>query len=1073
MPSFRLNALSRATRLWVAGLGTAVLLPLSGLALASEESANATQSRSENVISGHFINIQALNNNPNQRSTSEVGTELLLQETGMRIRSLIPEQNDTFKDLKVMTGQLEGRARSLNAPGEMILVTRGDGSFIALLPDAGAIIRGHASGEQSMIRSEDRLGQPGGGSDSEEISIEETVHELETLSGQRSLQLNRNAQGETVIDVLAGFSQVAVNYIGDHEAYALGQIATVNRALKQSQVQGVRLRLVGTQVIPGDYPITASSDGTLGQVSTLFAEGMKRYSPDLVAAFVKGTPGVDTALAWGYVGGRYTVNAISSSAAFRHEIGHNAGGHHCSDGSSYKFGHNNGTVGSILCGNHIGYYSNPDVKDIRGVPVGDARTANMARVWRENAAKMSAYSPAVVPLGEEQASKILEQKIDLEAKQWRYFPIDVAPGTERLVFMVTNGQRTEYTGNTQLLIKYGTQPSLSAYDYRSQENSGPSLAVNTPRAGRWYLALRTNNNKTASDLVLEGFSYAQRSETAQARYLKLVATSSVDGKDNASVAELLLADAKGQSLPRDSWRIHSTSSAGTGLVMGDQAIDGNPKTYWSSAANARYPHEIIIDLGAERRFSQLHYLPRQDAGQTGNIKGYQVYGSNSPSGAWDLLADGEFNADNEVKAASLKPVEAGKSPIAVISGKTEANAGDKIVLDASASSDPQGNALSFAWEASPKLDFSFDGSSVSFIAPELAEDTRYRFTLTLSNGKLSSTRTHEIRVKGKAATSSCKAEWKVGGIYVTNDVVQWKSRQYQARWWTSGSEPGNPAFTGPDGGGKVWRDLGPCQGGGDKPTEPPVETLKPPVAIIGGATEAKPGEMVYLNATASSDPAGLNLSYSWKVSPSVGFEAAGTLMKFVAPKVDQDVIYRVSLTVSNGKQSATREHNVKVMADAPAVVKPPVAAISGAVQAKGGESVILDASGSSDPAGLALSYRWSVTPNVAFQASGAKLSFIAPKQDKDTSYRFSLTLDNGKHSVIRDHSVMVLAEEPIPPAGCQGPWSAGAIYVTGNKVSHDGRYYIARWWTRGTQPNSSTVGPDNSGKVWRDGGPCN
>ncbi|WP_025129260.1 discoidin domain-containing protein [Pseudomonas sp. PH1b] len=978
MSSFRLNPLCRATRLWVTRLGTALLLPLSGPLLAGAVPADAAHTHNEQIITGHFINLQALTANPMQRSGVEVGTDLLLQETGMRIRSLVAQQDDTFKDLKVMSGQLEGRARSLAPPGEMILVTRGDGSFIALLPDAGAIIRGNASGEQSLIRSEEHLGQPGSGTDSEQNSSEETVHELETLSGQRSLQLNRNAQGETIIDVLAGFSQVAANYIGDHEAYALGQIATVNRALKQSQVQGVRLRLVGTQVIPGDYPITASSGGTLGQVSTLFAEGMKQYSPDLVAAFVKGTPGVDTALAWGYVGGRYTVNAIRSSAALRHEIGHNAGGNHCSDGSSYKFGHNNGTVGSILCGNHIGYYSNPDVKDIRGVPVGDARTANMARVWRENAAKMSAYSPAVVPLAEEQASKILDQTIDLAAKQWHYFPIDVAPGTERLVFTVTNGQRTEYTGNSQLLIKYASQPSLSDYGYRSQENSGPSLAVNTPRAGRWYLALRTNNNQTASDLVLEGFSYAHQSETAQARYLKLVASSSVDGKDTASVAELLLADAKGQSLPRDSWRIHSTSSAGAGAASGAQAIDGNPRTYWSSAANARYPHQIIIDLGAERRFSQLHYLPRQDAGQAGNIKGYQVYASNSPSGAWDLLADGEFNADNEVKAASLKPVQAGKSPIAVISGKTTANAGEKIVLDASASSDPQGNALSFAWEASPRLDFSFDGSSVSFIAPELAEDTRYRFTLTLSNGKLSSTRTHEILIKGQAATSHCKAEWEVGAIYVSNDVVQWQGRQYQARWWTSGSEPGNPAFTGPDGGGKVWRDLGPCQGGGDKPTEPPVETVKPPVAIIGGATQAKAGEVVYLNATASSDPAGLKLSYNWKVSPGVGFEAAGPLMKFVAPKIDQDVTYRVSLTVSNGKLSVTR-----------------------------------------------------------------------------------------------DHSVRVLADKPVPPAGCQGPWSAGDTYVAGSKVSHNGRFYIARWWTRGNQPNASTVGPDNSGKVWRDGGPCN
>ncbi|MBT8768222.1 hypothetical protein [Metapseudomonas boanensis] len=42
------------------------------------------------------------------------------------------------------------------------------------------------------------------------------------------------------------------------------------------------------------------------------------------------------------------------------------------------------------------------------------------------------------------------------------------------------------------------------------------------------------------------------------------------------------------------------------------------------------------------------------------------------------------------------------------------------------------------------------------------------------------------------------------------DNVQWKGREYLARWWTRGNEPGNPAFIGLDGSGKVWRDEGAC-----------------------------------------------------------------------------------------------------------------------------------------------------------------------------------------------------------------------------------------------------------------------
>ncbi|GAC1031599.1 hypothetical protein thsps21_24260 [Pseudomonas sp. No.21] len=1063
MSSFRLNALSRATRRWSASLGAALLLP-SGMALADD-----SQHGTESIIQGHFLNLQSSNARATPFSAAEAGTEQLEQETGMRVRSLTPRAGDAFKNLQVMTGQLEGRARTLSAPGEMTLAARPDGSFVALLPDANAIIRGDASGQQSMIRFDPGAAfAPDGvdyiaGDDSEMPALKES------RSGQRTFQVNRNIQGETVIDLLAGFSQKAADYIGDHEAFALAQVASVNRALRQSQVQGVRLRLVGTQVVAQDAPITGSS---LSQVRNVFAEGMRRYSPDVVASFVVGTPGVDTAVGWGHMPGRYTINSIKSSTVFRHELGHNIGGGHCSDGRSYTWGYHNGRVGTILCGNHVGYFSNPDVKDSRGVPLGDADTANMARVWRERAARMSAYSPSVVPLEEEQGTSILSQKVSLSSKQTRYFPVDVPEGTRRLVFSVVDGELTEKAGQVQLLLKRGAQPSGASFDYRSARSHNVSLGVNDPQPGRWYLAINTDNLAT-QDQVLEVHAYGLTQDSAQGRYLKFVATSAVDGKDTASVAELLLVDAKGKALPRESWTILSTSSAVPGAAVGNHAIDGNPNSYWSTAAGARYPHEMVIDLGAASRFSQLHYLPRQDAGLSGNIKGYQVYGSSSVNGGWNLLADGEFSADNDVKAASLKPVNAGQPPLAMISGKTEARAGDRIVLDASGSSDPQGNALSFAWEASPRLDFDYDGARIGFTAPELQADTRYRFTLTLSNGKQSSTRTHEVLVKGKAATASCKPEWTVRGTYVGNDTVQWKGRQYQARWWTSGAEPGLAGTTGPDGAGKVWRDLGPCQSGGEKPVEPPVAEVKPPVAVIGGASEAKPGETVYLNATASSDPAGLKLSYSWSVSPSVAFEAAGALMKFVAPKADKDVVYDVSLTVNNGKHSTTRVHQVRVPAEKPVQVKPPLASIAGASQAKGGETVTLDAAGSSDPAGLALSYQWTVTPSVAFQASGSKLSFVAPRSDKDISYRFTLNLGNGTHVASRDHSVRVLADKVETPTGCQGAWSPQGTYWTNDKVSHNGRFYVARWWTKGNEPTAATIGGEGSGKVWRDAGACN
>lgn len=964
MPSFRLNPLTRSTRLWIACIGTAMLLPMT--AQAHEDNNHDATPQSVSITSGHFLNIQALSSDPKQRQAAEAGTPSLLQATGLSICHLTPEPGERFKDFNVLIGQLESRTRGQDTPGEVFVAARSDGSFIALMPDTNAIIRGNANGEQTLLRFDNTPAFDPRNIDSLPDEGDETPNIVEKQSGQRSFQTNRNAQGEIVIDLLAGFSQTAVDYIGDYEAYAVAQVASVNRAVEQSQIKSVRVRLVGTQVIPRDYPITTPA---LAEVKNLFAEGMREYSPDLIAGFTFGTPGEDTAIAWAYVNGRYSLNTIKSSAAFRHELAHNIGGSHCSDGTHHRFGYNNGRIGTILCGNHVGYFSNPDLKDHLGAPMGDAKTANMARVWRENAAKISAYAPSVVPLDSEDITTILEQRISLPKGQTSYFPLDIPAGTQRLAFSVVPGTSTLKSDNkVQLSLKYGSQPTATNFDYRSVVSQIVGLGANDPKAGRWYLALQ-NEDADAHDLILQGNAYGLNQETAQGSYLKLVATSSVDGKNNASVAELMLTSVKGVPLPRDSWRIHSTSSAASGTNSGSNVLDGNPNSYWSSAADAPYPHEIVIDMGTNSRFSQLHYLPRQDQGQAGNIKGYKVYSSDSLNGTWSLLADGEFSADNQLKVTSLKPVDAGKPPEAIISGNTEASFGEEVVLDASASSDPQGSALSFAWGASPHLDFTYDGPRIAFYAPPLAMDTRYRFTVIVSNGKQKTERSHDVLVKAKSSNTSCKPEWQANGTYVANDQVQWKGRQYQARWWVKGSEPGNPAFTGVEGSGKVWGDIGPCNNEGEKP-----------------------------------------------------------------------------------------------------VVKPPVASIDGPGQVKAGETVALDAKGSSDPAGLPLSYRWSVNPSVDFKASGTKLNFVAPKSDKDVSYRFTLTLGNGSHNVTRDHSVTVKAES----AGCQGPWSAQGTYMEKDKVSHNGRLYTARWWSKGNEPgNPAFTGADGSGKVWRDDGVCN
>ncbi|WP_165681719.1 PKD domain-containing protein [Metapseudomonas otitidis] len=1067
MPSFKINPVCRGICLWAASLGTLAALPVATASTAEPTTVQYANATREITLTGQFIDMQALKPGTTRGSVSALGTEQLRQEAGLSLLRTSVEPSESQPGLNVYVGQTLGSGRSLSGPGEFFLAARDDGSFVALLPEANTIIRGSADGEQVLTRFE----APHAFHPSQVDYVEQVIEEVPGIleeRGKRSLLVDRNQAGEIVIDLLAGFSQKSANYIGDHEAYALAQVAVVNRALKQSQVEGVRLRLVGTQVIADDYPITPDS---LAKLPRLFHDGMRQYSPDLMAGFLMGKPGNDPALGWAYVNGRYSINYINSAVVFRHEMGHTAGGNHCSDGKSHRFGYDNGRVGTILCGNHVPFYSNPDLRDVQGIPLGDAGTANMARVWRENAARMSAYSPAVVPLAEEIKRDVLNERISLAKDQWRHFVIDVPEGTRRLLVTTALGADHDRSdGRSQLLLRRGAQPSTTQFDARSTMNEHPFLARDNPAPGRWHLAIRAESSRPVGDLYLDGALYAATQDTAQARYLKLVAESSIDGKERASAAELHLADAQGRLLPRDGWRVHAVSSAVPASAGGAHAIDGNTGSYWTTVPGDRYPHHMVIDLGGTQRFSSLNYLPQQVRDMEGNIKGYRIYGSDNPNGNWTLLGQGEFSASNEAQAAPLKPEDGGKPPVVVVQGPAVAEAGQQVQLDASGSSDPQGSALSYNWSVAPALDFDIDGPRLTFKAPEHSSDTRYRFSVTVSNGKQTTTRVHELLVKAASgAGATCEATWQPGTEYLQGHKAQWKGRLYEARWWTRNNEPGTPASTGADGSGKVWRDLGPCEANGT-PEQPPV--ILPPVPTISGPADAKAGARVQLSAAGSTDPNGLNLSYRWSVSPALAFQSDGAGLSFTAPRLDKDADYTFTLTLGNGHHEVTRTHKVRVKAEAP-VILPPVAAISGPAEAKAGDRVQLSAAGSTDPNGLNLSYRWSVSPALAFQSDGAGLSFTAPHLDKDADYTFTLTLGNGHHEVTRTHKVRVKAEAGQQPGTCAKPWSTSGTYVAGNTVTHKGRTYTARWWTKGNEPgNPAFTGADNTGKVWRDEGAC-
>ncbi|MEQ7918051.1 hypothetical protein ABQX22_02565 [Xanthomonas sp. WHRI 1810A] len=275
----------------------------------------------------------------------------------------------------VESGLLRGPS---NVLGSLIIVRAETGAFLALIEQPGnsGMLSVDTQGQRRFLPS-----QEGGRRRSD------GVIEVMEKSG-RALEVDDDP---VVIDVLVGFTRAAVDMVGDPMAYAIAQLETVNLCLRNSLVENLSLELAGVQIVEENYLLTID---VLPTVREVFSSGTEWFAPDIVTAFLHDYEGGAVGIA--RLNGQYSAQAIYDHKSFRHEVGHNAGGRDPAEhDDDYHYGYDNGRSTTCMAADagSIPYYSNPDVFDQYGLPLGDPRNANMARVWREAAERMSSYAP--------------------------------------------------------------------------------------------------------------------------------------------------------------------------------------------------------------------------------------------------------------------------------------------------------------------------------------------------------------------------------------------------------------------------------------------------------------------------------------------------------------------------------------------------------------------------------------------------------------------------------------------------------------------------------------------------------
>jgi len=390
-----------------------------------------------------------------------------------------------------------------------------------------------------------------------------------------------------------------------------------------------------------------------------------------------------------------------------------------------------------------------------------------------------------------------------------------------------------------------------------------------------------------------------------------------------------------------------------------------------------------------------------------------------------VVSDGKANS--ELAAVSILASATNLAPVAKPGVNQSVVVGSKVSVDASASSDPNGDSITYRWS----LLFKPVGSTATLSSATTASATftadlagTYLVGLTVNDGKVDSpvvvltvtaAKLNAVPVANAGTNQNVTAsslttldgtastDADLDGLSYTWSLISKPSSSNAA---LSSTTSPKPTFT-PDVAGTYVASLVVSDGKDRSPTA--VVTViasasnSAPVANAGSAQSVSTAAVVTLNGTGSTDANGDTLTYRWTLtSKPTSSTAALSSATVASPTFTADLAgsYVASLVVNDSKADSTNTSTVTITASAansaPVANAGPVQTVS---RTGGTVTVTLTGAGSTDANSDTLTYKWTV----GYQPTSSSITLLLPTTVSPTFaatvagiYVFTLVVNDGK-----------------------------------------------------------------------------